>query len=125
VERISDHAMNIAGYSHMIEEKRITFSDTALNEIRQMQKTCDHLLHLLLSPPEDIIAWHGKIAAMEQKIDDLTKAFRNCMFDRLQNGSCSDEGSVFFSEMLTDFERLGDHALNIAQAYTKMSATVA
>ena len=121
VERISDHAMNIAGYSRMIEEKRITFSDTALNEIRQMQKTCDHLLHLLLTPNEDIITWHGKIAAMEQKIDDLTKAFRNCMFDRLQNGSCSDEGSVFFSEMLTDFERIGDHALNIADEYVKVT----
>ena len=121
VERISDHAVNIAGYSRMIEEKKIIFSEAAQNEIKQMQKTCDYLLHLLLATPEDIIEWHGKIAALEQKIDDMTKEYRNSMFNRLQNGSCSDEGSVFFSEMLTDFERIGDHALNIADEFVKIT----
>ena len=121
VERISDHAVNIAGYSKMIAEKKIKFSDTAIAEIESMQKTCDKLLQLLLSTPSDTIAWHGKIAALEQKIDDMTKEYRNSMFDRLQKGTCSDEGSVFFSEMLTDFERIGDHALNIANASVKIT----
>ncbi len=121
IERIGDHAINIAGYSKMIEEKKIKFSDTALEEIVKMQKTCDTLLALLLSTPSDVINWHGKIAAMEQKIDDMTREYRNNMFGRLQNGTCSDEGSVFFSEMLTDFERIGDHALNIADEYVKVT----
>lgn len=121
VERIGDHAVNIAGYSKMIEEKRIKFSDTALTEIDSMQKTCDKLMELLLSAPSDIIVWHGKVAAMEQKIDDMTREYRNSMFDRLQKRICSDEGSVFFSEMLTDFERIGDHALNIADASVKIT----
>ena len=51
---------------------------------------------------------------MEQKIDDLTEEYRNRMFKRIQKGACSDEGSILFSEMLTDFERIGDHALNIS-----------
>ena len=105
----------------MIEEKRIKFSDTALAEIDSMQKTCDKLMELLLSSPSDIIVWHGKVAAMEQKIDDMTREYRNSMFDRLQKRICSDEGSVFFSEMLTDFERIGDHALNIADASVKIT----
>ncbi len=120
VERIGDHAINIAGYSRMIEEKKIRFSDTALSEIDSMQKICDKLMQMLLSTPTDIITWHGKIAALEQRIDDMTREYRGSMFDRLQKRLCSDEGSVFFSEMLTDFERIGDHALNIADEYVKV-----
>ena len=39
------------------------------------------------------------------------------MLARLKEGSCSGDGSIIYSEMLTDFERIGDHALNIAQLF--------
>ena len=114
VERIGDHAMNIAEYIEMIEEKKIRFSEQAVKDIAEMKRVCGDLLVLLEETPEDVIKWHEKVSAMEQKIDDLTVAYRNSMFERIQKGSCSDEGSILFSEMLTDFERIGDHALNIS-----------
>ncbi len=114
VERIGDHAINIAEYITMIEEKNIRFSEQALSDIREMKDICGKLFVLLEEEPEDVIKWHEKVACMEQKIDDLTVAYRNSMFDRIQKGSCSDEGSILFTEMLTDFERIGDHALNIS-----------
>ena len=114
VERIGDHAMNIAEYIEMIEEKKIRFSEQAVKDIAEMKSVCSDLLVLLEETPEDVIEWHEKVSAMEQKIDDLTVAYRNSMFERIQKGSCSDEGSILFSEMLTDFERIGDHALNIS-----------
>ena len=58
---------------------------------------------------------------MEQKIDDMTLQFRDNMFNRIQSGKCSDEGSILFSEMLTDFERIGDHALNISNEMIKLA----
>lgn len=114
VERIGDHAINIAEYIKMIEEKKIRFSEQALNDIEEMRDVCDMLFVLLEETPEDVIEWHEKVACMEQKIDDLTVLYRNSMFARIQKGSCTDEGSILFSEMLTDFERIGDHALNIS-----------
>ena len=57
---------------------------------------------------------------MEQKIDDMTSEYRSNMFSRIQKGICSDEGSILFSEMLTDFERIGDHALNISDEILKV-----
>ena len=114
VERIGDHAVNIAEYFKLIEEKQVRFSVQALSEIDEMQSICADLFTLLEDTPEDVIRWHEKIACMEQKIDDLTEEYRNSMFERIQKGSCSDEGSILFSEMLTDFERIGDHALNIS-----------
>ena len=121
IERVSDHAMNIAGYSNMIQEKQIRFSDMAKQEIRELQSVCDELFELLFKTPEDVIDWHEKVACMEQRIDDITEEYRNNMLERIQKGSCSDEGSILFSEMLTDFERIGDHALNISNEMVKIA----
>lgn len=122
VERISDHAINIAGYSQMITEKKISFSSDARRELAEMKSICCTLFECLQENVEDIVKWHEKIASMEQKIDDMTVLFRDNMYGRIQSGVCSDEGSILFSEMLTDFERIGDHALNIANDRLKMEA---
>ncbi len=116
VERIADHAMNIAGYSVMLKEKNIEFSNIAKEEIDKMQKVCDDLMVLVSKVDSNIVGWHSKVACMEQSIDDMTKEYRNNAFERIKQGICKDEGSILFSEMLTDFERIGDHALNIADA---------
>lgn len=120
VERIGDHAVNISGYSDMIKAKGIKFSEVSRAEVAQIQKTCDELFNLLLNINDDVIDWHGAIAAMEQRIDDMTREYRNNTFERMQKGSCSDEGSILYSEMLTDFERIGDHALNISDEIMKI-----
>ena len=121
IERLSDHAINIAGYSRILEEKQIQFSEAAEKEIWQMQNVCKDLFEILQVEQDDIIDWHSKVAGMEQRIDDLTKDFRSNMYERIHKGICSDEGSILFSEMLTDFERIGDHALNISDEMVKIA----
>lgn len=121
IERISDHSVNIAGYSYIIAEKEIAFSGHAYGELEQMQQMCAKLLDGLLEKPADYVSWHEKIACMEQKIDDMTLQYRDNMYERIHVGECSDDGSILFSEMLTDFERIGDHALNIANEMLKMA----
>lgn len=121
IERISDHALNIAGYSKIIEEKKIVFSEQTLGEIEEIQKICEEMFRLIIETPDDYVKWHGMAACMEQKIDDMTVEYRDNMYEGLRNGQCSDEGSILFSEMLTDFERIGDHGLNIANEILKMS----
>jgi len=115
IERISDHAMNICGYSEWLKKKGIRFSEQAISEIRQMQEICARLLDNLLNPDAPALEALSRIAALEQRMDDMTKEYRNNMLKRIKEGSCSEEGSILYSEMLTDFERVGDHALNIAQ----------
>lgn len=120
IERISDHAINIAGYSNIIAEKKIEFSKEACRELAQMKEICEVLFVTLLEKPDDYVAWHEKIACMEQKIDDMTMRFRDHMYARILDGRCSGEGGILFAEMLTDFERIGDHALNISNDMLKM-----
>ena len=75
IERISDHAINIADYSKMIEEKKIVFSTQAREEIVELQKICDKLFMVLLEKDEDVIGLHENVACMEQKMDDVTALY--------------------------------------------------
>ena len=79
-----------------------------------MVKTTSEAYNILLgSKPGSV---HIKMAQMEQKIDDMTEDYREHQLERLKSGICSGDACVIYSEMLTDFERLGDHMLNIAEA---------
>ena len=114
IERMGDHATNIAGYANLLESKGLKLSDKARAEVSQMVKTTSEAYNILLgSKPGSV---HIKMAQMEQKIDDMTEDYREHQLERLKSGSCSGDACVIYSEMLTDFERLGDHMLNIAEA---------
>ena len=62
----------------------------------------------------------GEVAKDEQRIDDMEERYREFQTKRLQAGECQAETSLIFSELLTDFERIGDHALNIAEQYQQI-----
>lgn len=114
VERIGDHATNICGYTEMLKKRGIQFSEGAQDELREMRQIILETIDTLLGDRHSI-EWLAEVAALEQRTDDMTKQFRRKHLQRMRAGECSDEGCIIFAELLTDFERLGDHALNIAQ----------
>ena len=114
IERMGDHAVNISGYASMLEEKKLSLSEKARNEVAQMEKTISEACNSMVKSKTSAV--HIKMAQVEQKIDDLTDVYREHQLERLKSGVCSGDACVIYSEMLTDFERLGDHMLNIAEA---------
>ena len=118
VERIGDHAMNICEYTKMIEKQGITFSKEVRIEIDEMKEVCKKALDYLGEIHHDQQEDNQDMKAIEkfeQQIDDMTDDYRKKQLIRMQNGTCSEEGCIIYSEMLTDFERIGDHILNIGQ----------
>ncbi|HOO61008.1 MAG TPA: Na/Pi cotransporter family protein [Bacillota bacterium] len=120
IERLGDHATNIAGYANLLEDKKLKLSAKALAEVEIMREVSLQSLDLiydsiLSKSPEELLA---KMEEAEQKMDDMTREFRRNQMNRMVSNECSGEACVIYSEMLTDFERVGDHLLNIAEAIT-------
>ena len=114
IERMGDHATNIAGYANLLEDKGLRLSDKAQAEVREMMKITEEAYATLIGTKPNSV--HIRMAQIEQKIDDMTDDYREHQLERLKSGVCSGEACVVYSEMLTDFERLGDHMLNVAEA---------
>lgn len=125
VERLGDHATNIAGYAKLMEEKGFHFSEAALAEVEQMKNASLEAMDLIYQYKDNasVELLLKKMSECEQKIDDMTREYRKNQLSRMAKGSCSGESCVIYSEMLTDFERVGDHLLNIAEAIQAGSIT--
>ena len=114
-ERISDHSVNVIESVEELKEKKIELSDYARKELSVLCSAVDEiLLHT-----EDAFTNHDLLAAqnvepLEEVIDALKRALRNSHVVRLQGGECTVEAGFVWSDMLTDFERVGDHCSNIA-----------
>ncbi len=125
VERIGDHANNLAGYTRRLVEKDIDFSKEAQEEILSMREISLETIAALLSSRAGTAEWLAEVAQLEQRVDDMTDQFRHHQLDRMRRGDCNNEACILYAELLTDFERIGDHALNIAQELTMAQTSLA
>ena len=121
LERIGDHAVNLAEYGDDMRKWEIDFSDTVKEELNEMKAQCiaalDNLKEVTSENVERILS---QAVIIEQKTDDMRDKYFKKQMQRMKKGKCKPQSGIVFSEILTDFERMGDHALNIAQQYREM-----
>lgn len=120
IERIGDHALNIAEYTKTLQKHHIVFSRVAQEEMERMGQALLVLFEVLEREDRGTPEWMERIAQLEQSMDDMTLQYRENKMERMRLGKCNEEACIVYSEMLTDFERIGDHALNIAQEMEKI-----
>ena len=126
IERIGDHATNFADYTKFFLSKNERLSDRAQGEVVIMKQTTLDAMSLLEGDRrEDAASMLASVSRAEQEIDDMTDNYRNAQMDRMKTTTCSPEASVVYAEMLTDFERIGDHLLNISEEFARMYPTKA
>ncbi|MBR4015318.1 MAG: Na/Pi cotransporter family protein [Anaerotignum sp.] len=116
MERVGDHAENIAELAEEMEREGISFSPMAMEELQEMvSATLSSYDNAILALEMDDISFAVKTASLEDKVDDLEKKLRAGHIDRLSNAECNVNAGIHFLELLSNLERVSDHAMNIAQ----------
>ncbi|MDO5813920.1 MAG: Na/Pi cotransporter family protein [Bacillota bacterium] len=117
LERIGDHAMNIAARAQRLAKDDTHFSEDALKEINIMESLCNNILdELIIMDYDEFKDIVDKVDVMEDNIDKTQHQFTVNQLIRLKEKKCTTENSVIYTKILTDFERIGDHGLNIAES---------
>ncbi|MBR5410670.1 MAG: Na/Pi cotransporter family protein [Clostridia bacterium] len=115
LERISDHALNLAESAKEIDEKRVRFSDAADKELTVLFSAVTEIIHLASGAFEDDDAELAKrVEPLEERIDELCDTMKRRHVERLQAGECTISQGFVFNDILTDLERVADHCSNIA-----------
>ena len=121
LERIGDHAVNLLEYADDMKKWDQQFSENVLEELDEMKRQCvtalDNVRDVTTGNVNEVLA---KAVVMEQKNDDMRDKYFKKQLQRLKKGKCKPQSGIVFSEILTDFERMGDHTLNIAEQYKEM-----
>ena len=121
IERIGDHAENIADAAKTRIETGVTFSKDAQAEMGLMLDMVNTLLRFSMEMFVKSSDEHEEdINHLEEAIDEKEKELQQKHLNRLTNAECTPEAGVLFSDIISGLERVADHATNIAFATTAM-----
>jgi phosphate:Na+ symporter len=115
LERIGDHGENIAEMAKTIEEHKLKFSNKATSECREMFdiviKAVEKSLYALEAEKNELVE---EVLVLEGMTDEMERALRARHIERLNSGKCRPEAGIVFISLLSNLERVADHARNIA-----------
>lgn len=115
IERIGDHSENIAELAENKKKDKIQFSDKGHKDLGKMYDAVLRALELSLEAREKTSFTAAKQAQeAEERVDELEKDLRDKHIQRLSKGKCMPENGVIFLDLLSNLERIADHADNIA-----------
>ncbi|MDR1916797.1 MAG: Na/Pi cotransporter family protein [Synergistaceae bacterium] len=115
VERMGDHGENLAEMAQTMVEKKQKFSNKALGECREMFDLVIEAVEKSVKALEtENSGMADEVLALEPKIDQMERVLRARHIERLNSGKCQPDVGVGFIDILSNLERVGDHAHNIA-----------
>lgn len=120
IERIGDHADNIAELVMSVNEKNIVFTDQSKSALLIMynktKTTYDLALKVLDKPNRAMI---NEVMALEKELDTLEREARKDHFTRLNNNECSTENGVYYLEIVNNLERISDLSCNLVKVISE------
>lgn len=121
IERISDHALNIAEAAKEIHDKKISFSAKAQEDIKIITKAVSEILDIATAAlTNEDMEMAMRVEPLEQVIDRLKRKIKNGHISRLRQGDCTMELGFILSDLLTNYERISDHCSNIAVCFIEI-----
>ena len=115
LERIGDHAIALANAGKEMSEKNINFSAQAKEELAVLERAiCDVMERTVQAFQSSDLGLAMKIEPQEQVIGSLVREIKSRHVRRLRNGKCTVEYGFVLEDLLTSYERIGDHCSNVA-----------
>ena len=115
LERISDHALNVAERARELSEKKLSFSGKGKKEMRALTEAIQEIMEIttesfLNDDPEGAM----RVEPLEQVVDEMCLQMKERHAGRLRKGKCTIAQGYVFNDLITDLERVSDHCSNIA-----------
>ena len=123
IERVGDHADSIAKLIPRAKEANVVLSEDSKSEIEEMLAALNRLwelsINILTTGNFDEIM---TVRDLEQEIDDMEYRFEETHIDRLNNGVCSAQAGIYFSDIVSMLEQSADHAVSIVFSLAETKA---
>jgi len=117
IERIGDHALNIAQLCEERVDRNLVFSDKAIEDIKLMYtKTLDINNKAATAFKTTDLSLAREVITDDIEINRLEKKLRDSHISRVNERMCFPPSGVIFLDIIANLERIGDHSLNVAQA---------
>ena len=119
IERIGDHAENVADAARQRKEEGISISKEAQKELGDMLEMVNKIIRYAVEMFAKSDETHmQEIVTLEDQVDEKERELQKKHVERLTKGECSPEAGMIFSDIVSGLERVADHATNIAFAIT-------
>jgi phosphate:Na+ symporter len=117
LERIGDHAVNIAEIAERKIEQKLSFSDSAQTEAARLKNQANEMFDYISAALKNNDVESAKAALVnEDNLNRMQMDFRRSHVQRMSDGDCSPEAGLIFIDLVDNVEKIGDHLTNIAQA---------
>ena len=123
LERISDHARNIAESGEELHEKGMVLTDPAVHDLNVLLQAVSEVLDTAIAAfTTGDLQLAKQVEPLEQVIDNLTDDMKTRQVERLQQGKVNIPQNFIFNDLITNFERVSDHCSNIALAVLRLQS---
>ncbi len=115
IERVGDHAVNLAQFAKQMDKKEVRVSKYARKELKTLFNLVAHNYAIALKAfKKDDKALVNQVVESEDEIDKLEKKYKRNHIQRMKKKICNPEADTIFVETLRNLERISDHSYNIA-----------
>lgn len=115
IERVGDHCENLAEQADYLREHNLSFSETGIQDLEEISekviKSFSHAVEARQSGNMDDVR---KVSQYEDDVDALEEDMREKHIERLSSGKCEPSAGVVFLDIISNLERISDHAYNLA-----------